>query len=392
MAKCMTVMMFFCLLIAASCGGGSSSGPVSQERVDEAVETFRSHCSGLAQAEVPGAAAAVSVQGRSPLLVASGVTNLDAGREIAKNDLFHAGSITKTFTAAWIMQLDQEGVLSIDDVISAHLAFPKGSEITLRQLLAHTSGITAFTSMPEFASWFEVNPYPAPLEVLEFMRQHPRQSFEPGQGYEYSNSNYYLLGIIGEIASGRSWHEEIRNRFLDPYGLGSTYIYGLEQGPASEVQGYTACPETYCQPADFMAIGEDADFRLGWAAGGIVTTPKDLAKWMRALVAGPVLNEAGRREMQTVTPQSAAAMEAHGEYAAFNKGVGLCLFKYSTPEAGYGWGHDGQIGGFGNVAAYFPGLESSLALSANEVSADVNKGLRLLVSALAPLENDSAEE
>jgi len=389
-SRCLVTVFF--LLAMASCGGGSSTSSVSLEGVDEAVETFRSQCSGLAQAEVPGAVAAVSAWERSPMLVASGLANLGAGREMTKNDLFHAGSITKTFTAAWIMQLDQEGTLSIDDNISTYLAFPRGNEITLRQLLAHTSGITAFTSMTEFAAWFEEYPYPAPVEVLEFMRQHPRQSFEPGEGYEYSNSNYYLLGLIGEIATGRPWHEAIRSRFLDPYELGSTYIYGLEQGPSSEVQGYTACPEPYCRPAKFMAIGDDAGFRLAWAAGGIVSTPKDLTRWMRALVAGPVLDEAGRREMQTVTAQSVAAMEAQEEYSAFNKGVGLGLFQYATPEAGHGWGHEGQIGGFGNVAAYFPELATGLALSANEVSADVNKGLRLLVSALVPPEINSAGE
>ncbi|WP_291321166.1 serine hydrolase, partial [Desulfonatronospira sp.] len=79
-------------------------------------------------------------------------------------------------------------------------------------------------------------------------------------------------------------------------------------------------------------------------------------------------------------------------YSAFNKGVGLGLFQYATPEAGHGWGHEGQIGGFGNVAAYFPELATGLALSANEVSADVNKGLRLLVSALVPPEINSAGE
>jgi len=365
-----------------SCGGGSSSENDLQERVQKAVAQFQAQCSGLEQAIVPGAVAAVVDVSHPPVVVSSGTANLDTGREMLESDLFHAGSITKTFTAAWIMQLDQEGLLSIDDVVADYLSFPRGDEITLRQLLAHTSGITSFTSMQEFTVWYEENPYPTPFEVLKFMKQHPYQSFDPGHEYEYSNSNYYLLGLIGELVTGKPWHEEIRNRFLDPYQLSSTYIYGLEQGPASQVQGYAACPEPSCEPAGFMTTGDDSAYRLAWAAGGVVSTPVDLAKWMEALVAGPVLDEIRRREMQTITPQSAAVMKARGEYFNFNKGVGLCLFQFYTPEAGFGWGHEGQIGGFGNMAAYFPDLETGLALSANEVSSDVNTGLQLLVDAL----------
>ncbi len=382
MTKSSLVITFLLLLAMSSCDGGSSSDNDLQERVSKAVTQFRTQCSGLEQTTVPGAAAAIVDATLPPILVLSGTANLDTGRDILEDDLFHAGSITKTFTAAWIMQLDQEGLLSIDDVVADYLTFPRGDEITLRQLLAHTSGITAFTSMKEFAVWYEENPYPTPFEVLEFMRQHPYHSFDPGDEYEYSNSNYYLLGLIGELITGKPWHVEIRNRFLDPYQLSSTYIYGLEQGPASQVQGYVACPEPYCEPAGLMTTGDDSGYRLGWAAGGIVSTPGDLARWIELLVAGPVLDEIRRLEMQTITPQSAEAMKETGEYFKFNKGVGLCLFQFYTSEAGFGWGHEGQIGGFGNLAAYFPDVETGLALSANEVSSDVNTGLQLLVDAL----------
>ncbi len=383
MIRSSLLFTFILLLTLASCGGGSSSDSDFQERIKNAVNKFRTQCSALEQSTVPGAGAAVLDISRGQVIVTSGTANLDTGRKVHQDDLFHAGSITKTFTAAWIMQLDQENRLSIDDMLADYLIFPRGDEITLRQLLAHTSGITAFTSMEEFSAWYKNNPYPTPFEVLEFMKQHPYQSFEPGEEYEYSNSNYYLLGLIGEIVTGKPWHEEIRNRFLDPYQLSSSYIYGLEPGPVSQVQGYIACPEPYCEPADFMAAGDDSEYRLGWAAGGIVSTPADLAQWMEALVAGPVLDESRRLEMQTITPQSAEAMKEMGEYYHFNKGVGLCLFQFYTPEAGFGWGHEGQIGGFGNAAAYFTDLKTALALSANEVSSDVNSGLRFLVDALS---------
>ena len=377
------LLIYFLLLLTMwSCGGESSSENDLQEQVQGAVAQFRAQCSGLEQAIVPGASAAVVNVGRPPVIAISGSANLEKNGDILEDDLFHAGSITKTFTAAWIMQLDQEGLLSINDRVSDYLSFPRGGEITLRQLLAHTSGITSFTSMQEFPVWYEENPYPTPSEVLEFMKQHPYQSFEPGQEYEYSNSNYYLLGLIGELVTGEPWHEEIRNRFLDPYQLSSTYIYGLEQGPASRVQGYTACPEPYCEPACFKKAGNDSEYRLGWAAGAIVSTPHDLAIWMEALVSGPVLEESRRREMQIISPQSAAAMKETGEYFNFNKGVGLCLFQFYLPEFGFGWGHEGQIGGFGNIVAYFSDMGIGVALSANEVSSDVNTGLQLILDAL----------
>ena len=367
----------------SSCGGSSDS--ISEQAVSDDLTLFRTTRAGVSGLVVPGAVADVYSAPSSHMIVPQGVANLETGEKMQTSSLFHVGSLTKTFTAAWIMQLDQEGTLSIEDPISKYLSFPLGDQISLRQLLSHTSGITSFTAMPEFANYYAAHPYPTQQDILKFMRDHHRQSFAPGQSYEYSNSGYYLLGLIGEAASGKTWHEEIRRRFLDRYNLDSTYIYGLEEGPATG-QGYVACSSADgCNPPQMIAYGSDADYRLGWAAGAIVSSPRDLARWMALLVSGPVLDTSHRQEMQTVTPQSAAVMQAQGElYYSFNKGVGLSLFQYYTPEAGYGWGHEGQIGGFGNVASYFLDVETGFAICANDISADVDRGLKMIVQAAFP--------
>ncbi len=368
-----TTLVLISFLLSA-CGGSSDSA--FYDDINNALSAFRTNDSGVANTSVPGAVANVFTASSGHTIVPQGKANLSTGEDIQSQSVFHLGSISKTFTAAWIMQLDEEGMLSIENTMDTYLSFPRGNEITLRQLLSHTSGITSFTAMSEFASWYKLHPYPTPQEMLEFMRSHPKQSFEPGQGYEYSNSNYYLLGLIGEAVTGKAWVEEVRNRFFNPYHLDSTYVYGYEEGPASP-QGYASFDGT-----TLTEYGSDADYRLGWAAGSVVSSAYDIARWIKLLVAGPVLDEAHRKEMQTVTPQSEAYAKAQGaDYYAFTKGTGLCLFEHYTDAAGYGWGHDGQIGGFGNSVAYFAQVDTSFALLTNLVNSDVTKGLHRLVDA-----------
>lgn len=369
------------LSLFLSCCGGGSSAHEMQDSIDSALSTFRQEGSGSPELEIPGAVVAVGNQRATKTAISQGKANLEAG-EIMRSDMpFHIGSISKTFTAAWILQLNQEGQLSLEDKISKFFEFPLGDEITVRELLSHTSGIVSFTAIPEFLSFYDANPYPDPEDILNFMRAHPKQSFAPGEGYEYSNSNFYLLGLIGQEVTGRTWASEIRARFLDKYDLRSTYIYGAEQGPASP-QGYTICPASGCGVPTLVAYGSDADYKLGWAAGSVVSTAEDIAKWMALLVSGPVLDAEHRQEMLTLTPQSVAYEKSQGEeHYSLVKGAGLCLFEYYAQNGGYGWGHSGQIGGFGNVVVYFPDEGQSVSLVTNLINSDVDHGVRDIANA-----------
>ena len=115
------------------------------------------------------------------------------------------------------------------------------------------------------------------------------------------------------------------------------------------------------------------------------STAKDLARWMELLVAGPVLNDEYRKQMLTVTPQSETYMKAKGaDFFAYNKGVGLTLFKFHTDGAGDGWGHDGQIGGFSSGVIYFEQVSTSISLVTNLVNSDVLSGIHMLADTTYP--------
>ena len=379
--KRMLRLLLSCSAAALLGGCGSSTDSGLYERIENALTTFRQTQAGEQGFVVPAAVGDVYTRRGDHTTVAQGTMSLESDIPVETDTLFHIGSITKTFTAAWILQLDQEGKLSLSDTISKFFAFPKGDIITVRELLSHTSGVKSFTGIAAFGPWYKQHPYPTPQDILEFMRAHPEQSFEPGASYEYSNSNFYLLGLIGEAVTGRLWADEIKARFIEPYGLHSTFVYGVDEMAASP-QGYLVCPASSCGTAFITPYGSDADFKLGWAAGAIVSTASDLAEWMRLLVAGPVLDEAHRKEMLTVTPQSEAVAKARGKaYYAHYKGTGLCLFNYYSERGGSGWGHDGQIGGFSNVTIYFPGPQTDVAIVSNDQTADVNEGALMMIDA-----------
>ncbi len=204
--------------------------------------------------------------------------------------------------------------------------------------------------------------------------------FAPGTQFSYSNTNFYLLGRIGELVTGESWGDAMHRRFIDPYQLKNTYIYGYDEIPTS-VTGYTVCGDDSCSYFELTPTGDDSSWKLGWAAGSIVSSPEDITRWMYLLVEGDLLDDEHRAAMQTATPQSEAYYAAHAETIAVT-GVGLCLWRYQSPGVGTGWGHEGEIAGFANVSAYFPEAKFGLTLLTNLSEAYVSKNYGALLEAV----------
>ncbi|MGB1377433.1 MAG: serine hydrolase domain-containing protein, partial [Miltoncostaeaceae bacterium] len=195
---------------------------------------------------IPGLAAAATMgpDGR-PGVAASGSSDPPGSRPLDVRDRFHIGSITKTFTAALILQLDQERRLALGDPISTWVDFPGGDRITVRMLLGHTSGIADFTDDPGYRAKQE----PADLIAIA-ARLEP--VFAPGESWAYSNTNYTMLGVISEQVTGRSWGEEVEARFLTPLGLTDTYLWQGRARPRTVDGSRVACGaagEPDCDPA-----------------------------------------------------------------------------------------------------------------------------------------------
>lgn len=372
----LTLLLVSCL---QACGGSSSNSSL-ETRLNAAIEDVMVKDSAMSSLQLPGVAVDYFQPENDHMLLPHGYANIEKRQGFSKSSLFHVGSITKTFTAAWIMQLDQEGVLSIDDTISKFLSFPNGERITLRQLLSHTSGIENFTEISGIYALLQANPFPTADDIFAFYRQYGKQVFAPGARYQYSNTNYYLLGRIAELASGETWAIAMHKRFIDPYALTNTYVYGYDT-ISENVTPYTVCADSTCSSYANTPTGSESEFRLGWAAGSIVSTAEDISRWMYLLVAGDVLDEAHRIEMQTPTPQSEEYVRAHPETAPMT-GVGLCLWHYYSPGVGEGWGHEGEISGFSNLSAYFSDSNFSLTLLVNVGECYVARGYKRLLEAI----------
>lgn len=249
---------------------------------------------------------------------------------------FRIGSVTKQFTAALILQLAEEGKLDVHDPVSKYLpdyAKPQGDQVTIHHLLTHTSGIVSMTNMREFMQDRVRDAFDS-AEMMEVFGPEPLE-FEPGTQFNYSNSGYYLLGVIIEQITGQPYDEVLRERLLDPLGLADTGYDHYGEIQDRSATGYRRVPGGF-EHAFYL------DTSIPYAAGMMYSTVEDLFRWDRALRAGKVFQK----------PETQALM-----YEPF-------LNNYA-----YGWvvrdvpmgdrtvktiGHDGGIFGFATTFVRFP--------------------------------------
>ena len=224
---------------------------------------------------------------------------------------FRIGSVTKTFTATIVLQLVQEGTLTLSSTLEEHLpgVVPRGGEITIRHLLGHRSGLANVTDYPAWLKRAERSPSTSPINTLRFAASKPL-AFRPDSKERYSNTNYIALGLVIEKVTGRSYADELEERVLDPLGLSRTELPTTRRLADLEDGGYNP--------------------NLPWAAGAIVSNAHDLSRFYSALLSGRILSAA-----------SLAAMKDTAKtYGVFGTGLGI----FSTDLAcGRSFGHDGYI-------------------------------------------------
>lgn len=271
---------------------------------------------------------------------------------LSSDMLFEMGSITKSMTTAIIMQLVEEGELSLQDSIYRFLDSYENidSNITIRQLLNHTSGVYSYEDNNSLVIAVLLFPEEIwePEEVLEFVEA---PYFEPGKGWAYSNSNYLLLGLIIEAIEGRDFHESLRKRIFEPLGMENSYLEPLETPSETRALSWSASGEYQEAPSNAL-------LSAAWAAGALVSTTKDVALWAESLYSGSFLGE----EATAIVVEKT---EAEGQI--YNYGLGTSLSTYNEFEV---------LGHFGNTVlqhanmSYCPELNVTLALAINQEGAD----------------------
>ena len=224
---------------------------------------------------------------------------------------FRIGSVTKTLTAAIVLQLVAEEKLGLADPLGAHVPglTPAVRKITVRQLLNHTSGLANFT---DYGGWLEQarnSDSTRPIDALRYAASQPLV-FEPGSRHGYSNTNYTALGLVIEKVTGSTYGEQLSERILGPLRLDSMELATTRRLP------------------DLDDRGENPN--LPWAAGSIVSDAQDVGSFFSALLSGDVLSDDSLALMKETVPQGAVGA------------AGLGIFEVDLP-CGAVWTHSGGI-------------------------------------------------
>ncbi|HEU4698890.1 MAG TPA: serine hydrolase domain-containing protein [Gemmatimonadales bacterium] len=311
----------------------------------------------LARAAVAsGRAASVSVavlRGADTLLLrAYGRADLEQEVAATPAAVYRIGSTTKQFTAAAILQQVEQGRLALDDDLTKYLpAYPTGGRrVTIAELLDHTSGIADYTSLGDRFGVLATRDVPQDTLVALFAAA--PFTFEPGTKWSYSNSGYYLLGIILERVTGEAWADYLARHVFPRAGLAQTRYCDDASLVPHRVRGYQLVGTQFVN-ADPISMS------IPYAAGALCSTPRELVRWMRALREGKVVSAASYRRM--ITAEGAARTPSPGD-TSMHYGFGLftrAIHGHRAVE------HGGAINGFGSFLADFPDDSVTIAVLAN---------------------------
>ena len=291
----------------------------------------------------PGVSVAVELGGELVFAGGFGLADIENKVPATADTVYRIGSVTKQFTAVAALLLVEDGALDLDADLADLLPEydTQGFQIPVERLLNHTSGIKGYTEMPEF--WSRSRLDLGHEAMLDLFGSAPFE-FEPGDRYQYNNSGYYLLGVLIERLSGKSYTAFLEERLFQPLGLERTHYLDNDPIVPGRAEGYETTPDGGFRNDDPLSM------RLPYAAGSLGSSVADLLRWQRALVGGEAVSAASYLKM------SAPGTLIFDETVPYGYGLGLGevhgLAKVS---------HGGGINGFRAQLAWYP--EPGLAIA-----------------------------
>ncbi|MDP9174338.1 MAG: beta-lactamase family protein [Planctomycetota bacterium] len=284
----------------------------------------------LQSRHIPGISVGILQDGKVLLATGFGFGNVELSTPATADTVYGVMSMTKQFTAAAILMLADENKLALDDQIGKYVsdAPTVWNDVTIRHLLTHTSGIPDYTDAPGFFQAIRTDS--TPQELIQPLKSKPLQ-FPPGTKWRYSNTNYYLLGIIIEKASGASFGRFIDARIFQPAGMAASRLNDLTDVIPNRASGYQWIGENVDRPPTVVTgyhgrknVLQNAIYisptRL-WAAGGAVSSVNDLIRWEQTLAAGKLL------KAETVQEMSRACKLPDGKETEYGFGNELGVIK-----------------------------------------------------------------
>lgn len=332
-----------------------STGQPSQARLEFKLDSLR------IAGNYPGLNMSIISAGNTQLNVASGYSDVEKNMPLTTKHMLMQGSVGKTYVAAIAIMLIRDGKLKLDEKVSAYLAkyewysrIPNASSMTVRQIMNHTSGVMRYEFKPDFINDLNANPEKAwkPEELIKYVLDE-KASFAAGGGWEYSDTNYILLGMIIELLTGNKYYELVNEKILKPFRLNDTrptdkiLLPGIAQGYAGKDNEFKLKEKV---------INDDGTFVINpqfeWTGGGIYSTTADLAKWGKLLYEGRVVD--------TALMLRAAAPAKLGRDSKYGLGVII-----RQTQQGVAYGHSGFFPGYMTELFYFPGKKLCVALQTN---------------------------
>jgi CubicO group peptidase (beta-lactamase class C family)/pimeloyl-ACP methyl ester carboxylesterase len=344
--KSIVVGLWGLVAVAAAWGGdaGDRTPVKTAATIDALVEAAR-HDHGF-----PGVSVAVTHGGELVMARGYGVAVRESGTPASAESVYGIGSISKSFTAAFVMKLVEEGKIDLEDPISRFL--PESPEswsaIRVRHLLQHASGIPDFLGLPGFEEMEKGTPEQFSRDDLVALFREAPLLFQPGERWAYSNSNYTLLGLIIEAVSGRLLEEALDQQLLGPAGLAATYPCGSRPVSERVARGYEV-------RADVVAVAPVMNPNTAVGDGGLCSSVLDLVRWMETLTSGRLVSAESFRRMTTADRLVDGTRLDYG----FGFSVGDFEGRRRVGHSGHGLGFTGSL-------AFYPEEELIVAVLTND--------------------------
>ncbi|MER5639194.1 serine hydrolase domain-containing protein [Kitasatospora sp. NPDC002227] len=315
--------------------------PALAAQLDQAIEKVRQG------AGIPGVTVGLWLPGRGAYVHSAGIADKVTGAPMRSDFNQRIGSVTKTFTATAVLELVDGGLVGLDDPICDYIdGVPDGEHITIRQIAEMRSGLYSYTFDPDFQQALFTDPTRpfTPQELLAYAFKHDNV-FAPGANFQYSNTNYVLLGLLVEKVSGKPLADFIRERVTGPSHLDRTFLPAGAEFPDPHARGYSNQTLT-------GAVEDVTDWNpsWGWAAGAMISDLQDLRHWARILATGTLLSPETQKQRENFVPVPGFP----------DAGYGLGLFTT------HGWvGHNGSLPGYEDVVMYLPEQHATMVVMLN---------------------------
>ena len=390
-----TAIFSFLVFTLAIAGVGASfaKNPVDTNKgLEKVKQQFQTKLDGWhAKAKFSGATVGIVLADGTSFAIATGYSDRDAKTPMKPGDLMMAGSVGKTYVAAVALQLIDKGKIGLDDKIEKYLGkekwfprLPNAKDITVRQLMNHTSGLVRYEFKSTFTKDLMKNPYKVwkPSEQVSYLLDE-KAPFEAGKGWEYSDTNYIVLGMIIEKVSGKTYYSLAKKNLLKPLKLKNTKpqtqreIKGL-------IPGYAGANNPFGGKDKVLENGKYyINPQFEWTGGGMVTNTEDLARWAKYMYEGKAFNKDLLPEMLKGT--SAPMLGRNTKY-------GLGVIIRPTPK-GITYGHSGFFPGYVTDMMYFPEKKIALAIQVNSsVFRDIGRNPAMTLIEMVDILSPAAEK